>query len=153
MKVISRSILLLIIVRGAATAQTLPQDFKFPENNQPGETLKIPGTGLDKVKSVTLKAQGKPDVNLPPESVKISPTDITFTVPANASGYYEVALIPGSMKPVPLTVTPVPPTESAPRTERPVIVSGVAVGEDLGLLKIVAPERCCSEFRTKKLSC
>jgi len=42
------------------TAQTVPQDFKFPENNKPGETLKIAGTGLDNVKSLTLKAQGKP---------------------------------------------------------------------------------------------
>lgn len=111
-----------MMVCGTVLSQTVPPDFAFPPTNRPGDPLKIRGTGLDAVKSITLKSEGKPDVNVPPENVKVTPTEITFTVPASASGNYQVALLPGSVKPIPLMVTS---TQSAgtPPTEEPVIDS------------------------------
>lgn len=123
MKITYLSILFLIMTCGTMVSQTVPPEFKFPDNNKPGDSLKITGTGLDNVKSVILKTEGKPDLNLQPDSVKVSATDITFTVPAAASGKYQVVLAPGSIKPIPLTVTPASPAVTAPPTPEPVIDS------------------------------
>jgi hypothetical protein len=108
----------LAIVANILTAQTVPQEFKFPEKTKPGDTLKISGTQLDRIKSLTLQAKDRPD--LTPDWVKISPAEVTFIVPPSASGNYQVALTPGSIGPFPLTVTP---AETQSPTEKPVIDS------------------------------
>ena len=108
---------------GTVAAQTVPDNFKFSENGKPGDPLKISGSGLDKVTSVTLVADGKPAIT--PDGVKIAPTEITFNLPAGANGKYDVVLAPGNIRRIPLTVAGVTVTsaQTPPSTDKPEINS------------------------------
>jgi hypothetical protein len=83
--------------------QTMTPGFQFPAGVKPGDSLTITGADLGGITSVTLKAPGKAD--LPAGYVQATPTSITFTVPPAASGSYTVVLSPGSIAPIPLTVS------------------------------------------------
>jgi IPT/TIG domain len=98
-----RSILFLTAFCGGLFGQTLTQGFQFPATVKPGDTVTVTGTDLASITAVTLKASGKPD--LAATSIQTTPTSVTFTIPPNAAGSYTVALSPGSITPIPLTVT------------------------------------------------
>src|SRR5262249_15997470 len=102
MRIACHSFFYLAIACGVLTAQTLQQDFKFPENNKPGDTLKITGTDQKKVKSMELRAEGKTPVSV--DLKNASATDVSFTIPPDATGKYQVVLGPGSIPPIPLNV-------------------------------------------------
>jgi len=96
----------------AVFAQTVAPGFQFPATVKPSDSLAITGTDLAGITAISLKAAGKPD--LAATGVHASPTSVTFIVPATASGTYMVALSPGTMAPIPLTVAPaVPPPSGA----------------------------------------
>jgi len=124
MRPICKFVLAVSITCGAVVAQKLTPDFKFEGDRQPGDRLKITGTALDSIKAIKLKGQdGKPDISVPADSLKITPTEIDFPVPAGANGTYQVELSPGNGQPVPLTVTPKSSTGTNTPTDKPVIDS------------------------------
>jgi hypothetical protein len=107
----------------AVAAQTVTAGFQFPTDIKPGGSATIPGAGLGGVTAVTLKAAGKTD--LPATNVNATATAVTFTVPATASGTYQVVLSPGSISPIPLTVTPGPAVGTPAATEKPPVIDSV----------------------------
>src|SRR5438876_2037812 len=124
-----RCICIFMLFYGATAVQAEAADFQFPASVKPGDTLTVPGTDLAGVKDVTLTG-GKRD--LAGTNVSATATGVTFTVPAEASGIYQVMLSPSKRAAIPLTVTvaastatppPPPPTGAPPTTGKPVIDS------------------------------
>jgi hypothetical protein len=121
MRIAWHSFFLLAVAGSVLTAQTVQQDSKFQENYKPGDTWKIRGSDLDKVTSVTLKAQGKTDVSV--SDSKRAATELSFAIPLDSSGKYQVVLAPGNIPAIPLNVTPAdkqpPPQTPAAQTPPP----------------------------------
>jgi hypothetical protein len=110
MRGIYRSVVCLMMLCPGLFGQTTTAAFQFPGAVKPGDSPTITGTDLAGITAVTLRSAGKPDV--PANGVHATATSVTFTVPSIPSGNYTVSLSPGTITPIPLTVTA--PAEATP---------------------------------------
>ncbi|PWT87101.1 MAG: hypothetical protein C5B56_11285 [Proteobacteria bacterium] len=115
MRIVSWALIIAALFAAAAQAQTLSAGFQFPATVKPGDELTVTGAGLGAIAGVALKSPGKPD--LVATNVTAAPASVRFTVPpATPNGNYTVALTPGSLPPIPLTIAAPPSAATAPTT-------------------------------------
>jgi hypothetical protein len=114
MRTICQAILLVILTCRVTAAQTIATDFKIEGAKKPGEQVTIKGAEMDKVTSVALRPEGKPDgksdLAIQKFDKKPDKSEISFAVPDTANGKYTVIVTPPGNTSIPLTVTPEPKT-------------------------------------------
>src|SRR6476660_8095309 len=98
MRTACRAILFTTMSCCIIAAQTISPDFKLEGAKKPGEQVTIKGTDMDKVTSVALRPEGKPDgksdLAVPKFDKKPDKSEISFAVPDAANGKYTVIINP-----------------------------------------------------------
>jgi hypothetical protein len=86
----------------------------FDKNFAPGDQVTISGADLDKVTAVALRPDGKSDdkSDLKADISAREAGKVTFSVPASASGKYNVIVTPPGNTSIPLTVASAPPSSA-----------------------------------------